>query len=259
MEHIQTSREGHILLIKINRPEKLNALSPEMFHSLGRALAELNGDAELRVAVICAEGRHFTSGVELDLWAPLLGSGAPFTVGADEIDPYGLTGDRHRKPLIIAVQGYCFTWGVELLLNCEIRIAARDAQFQMLEVRRGLYPCAGAPLRLYREIGWGNAHKVLLTGERWSAEEAYRWGMLQDIVEPGRQFAKAMEYARTIAECAPLGVQALLECSHAAETDSFDAAAKRMFAGLIPVMKSEDAAEGVQSFRERRKAAFEGR
>ena len=258
MEHIQVSQEGHILLIKINRPEKLNALSPDMYHALGKALARLNNDPELRAAVLHAEGRHFTSGVELDLWAPILGSGVPFPVQADEIDPYGLTGERHKKPLVIAVQGYCFTWGVEILLNSEIRVAARDTQFQMLEVQRGLYPCAGAPLRLQKEIGWGNAHKVMLTGERWSADDAYRWGMVQDVVAPGEQFARALEYARTIADCAPLGVQGLLKCTHTAETDDNDAAVKEMFLGLIPVMKSSDAAEGVKSFLEKRKAVFHG-
>lgn len=259
MEHIQVRQEDHILFIKINRPEKLNALSPAMFHALGKALATLNKDPGLRVAVLHAEGKHFTSGVELDLWAPILATGAPFAVQADAIDPYGLTGERHKKPLIIAVQGYCFTWGVELLLNCEIRVAARDTQFQLLEVQRGLYPCAGAPLRLPWEIGWGNAHRVMLTGERWSAEDAYRWGMVQDVVEPGEQLSRAMEYARTVANCAPLGVQALLECTHEAETGDRSAAVARMFRGLIPVMRSTDAAEGVNSFKERRKAVFEGR
>ncbi len=259
MEHIQTARDGHVLVIKINRPEKLNALSPEMFHALGRALAGLNRDAEARVAVVHAEGRHFTSGVELDRWAPILGSGVPFPVEAGEVDPYGLTGERHAKPLVIAVQGYCFTWGLEFLLNCEIRVAARDTQFRMLEVLRGLYPCAGAPLRLPREIGWGNAQRLMLTGAAWGAEEALRWGMLQDVVEPGDQFGRAMEYARSVAECAPLGVQGLLQCAHAAEAEGFDAGVRRMFAGLVPVMRSEDAAEGVRSFRERRKAVFRGR
>jgi enoyl-CoA hydratase len=259
MDYIQISQEGPILLIKINRPEKLNALSPAMYHALGIGLARLNIDPELRVAVIHAAGRHFTSGVELDLWAPILGSGTPIAMQPNEIDPMGLTGERHKKPLIIAVQGYCFTWGVELLLNTEIRVAARDTKFQMLEVQRGLFPCCGATLRLHKEIGWGNAHRVLLTGERWSVEDAYRWGMVQDVVEPGEQFARAMEYAQKIADCAPLGVQGLLRSTQAAEAKDPDALVKQMFVDLMPVMKSEDAAEGVQSFLERRKAVFYGR
>ncbi len=258
MELIQVSHEEHILLIKLNRPEKYNALSIAMYHDLGRALARLNNDRELRVAVIHAEGKHFTAGVELDLWAPILSGGKPIPIQPDEIDPYGLTGERHTKPLIIAVQGYCFTWGVELLLNTEIRVAARDTVFQMLEVQRGLFPCSGATLRLHKEIGWGNAHRLMLTGERWSAEDAYRWGMVQDVVEPGEQFAKAMEYARKIADCAPLGVQALLKSTRAAEAEDHDTAVKQMFLDLTPVMKSRDAAEGIQSFLERRKAVFHG-
>jgi len=252
MEPVQVGHEGQILLIKINRPEKYNALSIAMYHDLGRALARLNADPELRVAVIHAEGKHFTAGVELDSWAPVLGSGRPIPIPSDEIDPYGLTGERHAKPLVIAVQGYCFTWGVELLLNTEIRVAARDTVFQMLEVQRGLFPCSGATLRLHKEIGWGNAHKLMLTGERWNAEDAYRWGMVQDVVEPGEQFARAMKYAREIADCAPLGVQALLRSTRAAETEDRDTAVRQMFLDLMPVMKSQDAAEGIRSFIERR-------
>ena len=217
MEAIEVGQDGHVLVIRINRPEKLNALTPDMYHAFGKALFRLNTDPQLRVAVLHAEGPHFTAGLQLDLWASHFASGSPFPVGAGELDPFGLTGARHAKPLIIAVQGYCFTWGVEILLNAEIRIAARDTQFQMLEVQRGIYPCGGATLRLPREVGWGNAHRVLLTGERWSADDAYRWGMVQELVAPGMQFAKAMEYARKIAVAAPLGVQGCLKATRAAE------------------------------------------
>jgi enoyl-CoA hydratase len=258
MDLIHVSHEEHILVIKINRPGKYNALSIAMYHDLGKALAKLNNDRELRVGVIHAEGRHFTAGVELDLWAPVLGSGKPFPVQPDEIDPFGLTGERHTKPLVIAVQGYCFTWGVELLLNTEIRVAARNTVFQMLEVQRGLFPCSGATLRLHKEIGWSNAHKLMLTGEPWNADDAYRWGMVQDVVEPGEQFAKAMEYARKIADCAPLGVQALLKSTRTTETEDRNTAVKQIFLDLMPVMKSQDAAEGIKSFLERRKAIFQG-
>lgn len=261
MAHVETSIEGHILLIHINRAEKYNALSPDMYHAMGKALKQLNEDPELRVAVIHADGKHFTAGVELDKWAPIFGSGNAFPVGPDEIDPMGLTGDRHNKPIVIAVQGYCFTWGVELLLNTEIRVAARDTQFQMLEVQRGLYPCGGATLRLPVEVGWGNAQRVLLTGERWNAEQALQWGMVQELVEPGEQLSKAMEIAQKIAKAAPMGVQGILKACRfsAAHPHDQDASVQQFMADLKPVMQSEDAKEGVQSFLERREAVFKGR
>lgn len=259
MEHVQISQEGHVLVITLTRPEKYNALSPAMFRALGQALARLNREPDLRVAVLHAQGRHFTAGVELDLWAPLFASGNPFPLDEGEVDPMGLRQPRHEKPLVIAVQGYCFTWGVEILLNTEIRIAARDTQFQMLEVQRGIFPCGGATARLPRQIGWGNAQRVLLTGDRWSAEDALRWGMVQEVVEPGEQLGKAMEYARKIADCAPLGVQGVLRSTRAFDSQDFDAAVAQMFLDLRPVMRSEDAAEGVRSFIERRKAVFQGR
>src|SRR3569833_2593213 len=124
MAHIEVTRHGHVLDIKVNRPEKLNALSPQMYHDIGRAYFELDADPELRVAVFHAEGKHFTSGVELDQWAGLFAAGEAFPVGDHEIDPFALTGPRRRKPVVMAVQGYCYTWGVDMMLNTEVRIAA---------------------------------------------------------------------------------------------------------------------------------------
>lgn len=261
MAHIETHTRGNILTIHINRTEKYNALSPDMYHDIGKALARLNEDPELRVALIHAEGKHFTAGVELDKWAPIFASGEAFPVAEGEIDPMGLTGERHLKPIVIAVQGYCFTWGVELLLNTEIRVAAKDTLFQMLEVQRGLYPCGGATLRLPKQIGWGNSQKVLLTGERWSAEQALQWGMVQEVVEPGEQFQKAMDIAQQIAKAAPLGVQGCLKAARFGSENPHDQdkCVKQFMVDLIPVMNSEDATEGVNSFIERREAVFKGR
>lgn len=258
MAHIETRRDGHILLIHINRPEKYNALSIAMYHGLGRAFAELEHDPQLRVAVLYAEGRNFTAGIELDQWSPVFRNGEPFPVDEGEIDPLGLTGPQHSKPVVIAVQGYCFTWGVEILLNCEVRVASRDTQFQMLEVQRGIYPCGGATLRLPREIGWGNAQRVLLTGERWSAEQSFAWGMVQELCEPGQQRERALTVARSIADAAPLAVQGLLRATRFAREHGRDAAVAQMSRDLVPILHSEDAAEGVRSFVERRKAVFSG-
>lgn len=259
MSQVDVTTKNHIMHLHLTRPEKYNALSLEMYGALAEALHRLETDPQLRVAVVSAEGRNFTAGVELDQWAPYFGGGEGWPIGEGRIDPMGVTGPQHSKPIVMAVQGYCFTWGVEMLLNTEIRIAANDTQFQMLEVQRGLFPCGGATFRLPREIGWGNAQRVLLTGDRWSAEEALRWGMVQELTEPGAQIDRALELAGSVADAAPLGVQGLLRASRYSLENDREACAKQMFTDLIPIMKSEDAAEGVNSFMERRKARFTGR
>ena len=259
MSHIETSREGHVMSILINRAQKMNALSVDMYQDLGRAFAELNDDPQLRVAVLHAAGPHFTAGIELDQWAPYFQSGQGFPCKPGEIDPFGLVGERRRKPVVMAVQGYCFTWGVELMLNTEIRVAAQDTQFAMLEVQRGLYPCGGATLRLPQQMGWANAQRYLLTGDRWSASEALGFGLVQQVVPAGEQLQAGQALAQKIARAAPLGVQGILKAIDYARDHDQPAAVSQVFADLAPVMNSEDAAEGIQSFIERRKAVFNGR
>jgi len=259
MSFIATRTHGAILEIRIDRPAKLNALSLDMYHDIGRALAQLEQDDDLRVAVVCAEGKHFTAGVELDQWAPHFRSGEGFPLGDGEIDLFGLTGPRRSKPVVMAVQGYCFTWGVEMMLATEVRVAADDTQFAMLEVQRGLYPCGGATIRLPQQMGWANAQRYLLTGDRWSAEEAYRTGLVQEVVAPGTQREAAMRIAERIAKAAPLAVQGVLKAARFAQHNPEPEAVAQMFRDLVPVMDSEDAAEGVQSFLERRDAVFKGR
>jgi enoyl-CoA hydratase/carnithine racemase len=163
---IEIERRDHLFLMGVRRPAKMNALNKETYHSLARALHRLEHDPDLWVGVIWAEGPHFTSGVDLSDWAEAFASGSPYPVAADEIDPFSMSGPRLSKPLVIAVQGRCYTWGWELLLNTELRVAATDTRFAMLEVRRGFYACGGATLRLPTEIGWANAQRYLLTGAR---------------------------------------------------------------------------------------------
>jgi enoyl-CoA hydratase/carnithine racemase len=256
---IELERRDHLLLMGVRRPQKMNALTREMYRLLGRAFHQLEHDPDLWVGVIWAEGAHFTSGVDLNDWSAAFASGTPFPVGAGEIDPFSITGPRLTKPLVIAVQGRCYTWGWELLLNTDLRVAATDTRFAMLEVRRGFYACGGATLRLPREIGWANAQRYLLTGDELGAAEASRLGLVQELCEPGTQLDAALALAQRVAKAAPLGVQGSLRSSRLCMLEGEAAAAGPMFAGMADVMRSEDAAEGVSSFVERREAVFKGR
>ena len=256
---IEVERRDHLLLMGVRRPEKMNALSRDMYRALARAMHRLEHDPELWVGVVWAEGPNFTSGVDLNDWADAFASGSPFPVGADEIDPFSMSGPRLSKPLVIAVQGRCYTWGWELLLNTDLRVAATDTRLAMLEVRRGFYACGGATLRLPKEIGWGNAQRYLLTGDELGAEDAFRLGLVQQLCAPGEQLDAAIALAQRVAKAAPLGVQGSLRSSRTCMLEGEAAAIDVTFRGMAEVMRSEDAAEGVRSFVERREAVFRGR
>lgn len=259
MSLIKTLAEGHVLEIHVDRADKLNALSPEMYADICLALGQLDRSPELRVGLIHAAGKHFSAGIELDKWAPIFAAGGGFPLPEAGIDLFALRGPRCRKPLVIAVQGYAYTWAVEMLLTTDVRVAAENTQFAMLEVKRGIYPCGGATLRLPQQMGWANAQRYLLTGETWTAAEALRTGLVQQVVPPGEQYLAARAIADQIAAAAPLGVQAILQSSRLAQAQGESEAALHLFDEMPKIMRSEDAQEGVRSFMERRNAVFTGR
>jgi enoyl-CoA hydratase len=256
-DYISVERRGHVLLVGLNRPQKRNAFDVGMFTTIGRAWAELDRDDELRAGVLFAHGDHFTGGLDLAEWAPVF-AGGRMPVADDAIDPLGLQGRPLGKPVVSAVQGICFTIGIELMLATDVRVAARDTRFGQIEICRGIYPVGGATIRMPREIGWGNAMRWLLTGDELSADEALRLGLVQEVVEPGRQLARAVELAERIAAQSPLGVRATLRSSRLAIDDEAEAA-RQLLPDLKPIMASDDAREGLQSFLERRAARFTGR
>lgn len=259
MSEITLERDGHVLLIGLNRPHKYNAMTVSMYREIATAYGELERDPELRCALVFGHGEHFTAGLQLDDWAGVFSAGESMPLEARQVDPFGVASDRVSKPVVFAVKGICYTCGVEMMLNSDVRIAADNTRFAQLEVKRGIYACGGATIRLVQEMGWGNAQRYLLTGDEWSAQEAYRLGMIQELTEPGREYEVALDIARRIAKAAPLGVYGSLKSSLTARQQGEPAALKRLFPDLRPVMQSEDVQEGIRSFLERREAEFKGR
>jgi enoyl-CoA hydratase len=257
---ITTERRGHVLLIGLNRPEKRNAFTRAMLEQLALAYGELERDPDVRCGVLFAHGEHFTGGLDLADVAPAVIEDGALPVAEGGRQPWRLDGEPWTTPLVIAVQGWCITLGIELLLAADVRIAASDTQFAQLEVQRGIYPFGGATIRMPREAGWGNAMRWLLTGDTFDAAEAYRMGLVQEVVEPGTQLERAIELAERIATlAAPLGVRATLASAHRAVAEGEAAAAATLAADAAPLFASEDGAEGMRSFVERRQAQFSGR
>lgn len=241
----------HVLRIGLNRPAKRNGFTREMLDDLGRAYAQLHNDTSLRCGVLFAHGDHFTGGLDLAGFGPrLLADPLALAPVSDGIDPLRIHGVSCRKPVIVAVQGICFTIGIELMLAADIRIAAPGTRFSQLEIKRGLYPLCGATFRMPRECGWGNAQRWLLTGDEFDAAEAYRIGLVQEIAED--PLARALALADRIAEQAPLAVQASLASSRIGDES-------RVMEWMPAIAASEDFQEGIRSFQERRKARFTGR
>jgi enoyl-CoA hydratase len=258
--NVTVERRGHVLLMGLDRTAKRNAFDLAMYEKLALAYGELEREAELRCGVLFAKGEHFTAGIDLMEWAPVFAAGQGPTLPEGAIDPLGLDeAARVSKPMVIAVQGYCLTIGIELLLATDIRVAASDTHFAQIEIKRGIYPVGGATVRLIQEVGWGNAMRYLLTADSFSAEEAYRMGLVQAVVEPGQQVEKAIELAETVAAQAPLGVYATLKSARLARTQGEPTAVARLLPDLQPLMGSEDVREGLQSFMERRPARFAGK
>lgn len=258
-QKVTTEKRGHLLLIGLNRANKRNALDLDMYWELARAYGELHNNPELRCGVLFAHGDHFSSGLDLAQWAPVFAEGKFPDMPDDLIDPFGLDENRRlNKPLVMALQGLCYTIGFELLLTTDVRIAASDLRLAQLEVTRGIYPVGGATVRMFEEIGWANAMRYILTGDEMSAAEAYRLGLVQEVTEPGQQLDKAIEIAERIAKAAPLGVQAVLKSSRIARVDGTRKALELLLPDIQPIMGSQDAAEGVQAFIERREANFKG-
>jgi enoyl-CoA hydratase/carnithine racemase len=259
LETVTLERDGHVLLIGLNRPDKRNAFNQAMLTDLARAYALLESDDSLRAGVLFAHGDHFTAGLDLVDVGPGIAAGE-LAFPDDGRDPWRLDGPW-TTPLVAAAQGWCMTLGIELLLAADIRVAATGTRFAQLEVQRGIYPFGGATLRLPREAGWGNAMRWLLTGDEFDAAEAHRIGLVQEVADDAAAaLTRAREIADSIADrAAPLAVQATLASAHLAREQGDADAIERLRPDVAALFATADAAEGVQSFIERRQAQFQGR
>src|SRR5215217_8369410 len=245
---------GHLALIGIHRPEKRNAFDVGMLRGLSFAVTEADRHPDVRCMVIFAVGDHFSAGLDLASVAPALSSGEPL-YAEGFIDPWGIQGAQRTKPLVVAVQGLCLTLSIELILTADIAVASEDARFGQIEIKRGIFPFGGATLRFPQISGWGNAMRWLLTGDEFDAAEALRIGLVQEVVEPGNQRDRAVDLAERIAtRSAPLAVGTTLAAAQRAIREGERAAEDRFVDDVVALFKTQDGAEGMLSFIERRPA-----
>ncbi|MBW2261129.1 MAG: crotonase/enoyl-CoA hydratase family protein [Deltaproteobacteria bacterium] len=251
-------KDGHVMLVGLNRPGKRNAFNLQMLRDLSDAYTRYEKDEDLWCLMLFAHGEHFTAGLDLAEVGPAVAKGDPLFPGGN-VDPMDLLDPRRTKPVVCAVKGWCLTIGVELLLASDIRLAASGTKMAQMEVRRGIMPFGGATLRFPQIAGWGNAMRYLLTGDEFDADEALRIGLVQEVVEPGTLEDRGRQMAQAVARQAPLAVRATRAASITAMERGFDEAKKTLMDEARGLVKSEDAMEGLMSFIERREARFKGR
>ena len=254
--------DQHILVMTVDRVEKKNAFTPKITAELGNALTRLDEDPELFVGVLCFAGDHTTGGLEMPLFfgeeAKRDAARRKAEQSSEPVDPFGL-GRRLRKPRVTAVQGITFTIGIEIALAGDIVVAASDTRFCQLEPKRGLAPLGGATVRYVQRAGWGNAMYHLLRADEFDAAEAYRIGLVQEVVAPGEQIERAIALARELLQCSPSALAHTIANARLALDQDEPAAIAAIPEMDATVQATGDFQEGVASFVERRPAQFTGR
>ncbi|MBI00110.1 MAG: enoyl-CoA hydratase [Acidimicrobiaceae bacterium] len=253
---ITTEVRGHILLIGLDRPAKMNGYTPQMGRQLVAAFERLDAEDNLWCAVLFGHGDHFTAGLDLPKFHEGMKEGRRTTTN-ERVDPMAL-GRRCSKPIVTAVQGVTFTLGIELMLAGDIVVAADNCRFSQLEPLRGIHATGGATMRFVDRGGWGNAMYHLLTSDEFDASEARRIGLVQEVVPAGTQLERAIEIAEVICTNAPLAVQATKESSARYIRDGEEACIAALGPTQTRLASTADASEGVAAFRERRAGNFIG-
>jgi len=253
MSEVRVEKSDGVMIVTIDRPEAKNAVNKPVALGIAAAMDELDESSDLSCAVLTGAGGTFCSG--MDLKAFLTGE-LPRLPGRGFA---GLVEKPPRKPLIAAVEGFALAGGFELLLACDLVVAARGAKLGIPEVKRGLVAGAGGLMRLPRTVPRAIAMEWILTGDFITAQRAYEVGLINRVVEDGRALESALELARAIAKNGPLAVAT----SKQVIIESVDWAADEMWAKQAPIVgpvfTSEDAKEGAAAFAQKRVPQWKGR
>jgi len=255
MAHVAAETRGAVGVARLDRPDARNALSPELMDELAGAVEELDADPEVRCIVIAGSDEVFASGADIAALAERSFQDALLHPSARFWERMAAC----RTPLIAAVSGWALGGGCELALICDLIVASPTAEFGQPEITLGIIPGGGGTQRLARLVGKHRAMELVLTGRRFSADEAREMGLVNEVAGKKDWLEKAMELAGVIARRPPIAVRLGKQAVLAAEETSLEAGLAQERRLYELTMATEDKAEGTRAFLEKRKPDFRGR
>ena len=259
--HLLVQREGHIVILTMNRPQAKNCFSLEMLARMADAWDMIDSDPEVRVAILTGAGGAFCAGADLKAMYSKEETEWSRRFKADP-DLHWKSLMRHyrvKKPLIAAVEGAAVAGGTEILQGTDIRVAGKSARFGVAEAKWGLFPLGGSTVRLRRQIPFTQAMDLLLTGRHIDATEALGMGLIGRVVPDGEALAEAKKIAEQIAANGPIAVQAIKRSVMETEGLPEKEALKIELEIGQKVFQTEDAREGPKAFAEKRVPQFKGK
>ena len=260
-QYVSSELDGAVAVVTIDHPP-VNALSAPLLEELEAEIDRLDADDAVRAIVLVGAGeRAFVAGADISEFPSLREAAAEAQErgSARGIQKLGHRMDAARTPFVAAIHGFCLGGGLELALCCDVRVASDDAQLGQPEIKLGLIPGGGGTQRLPRLVGIGRAMLLNLTGDFVDAKTAYEWGLLERVVSREELRETALGIARTIASRSPVSVSILRELARTTRDLPLEEGLRREADGFRRCLESEDGAEGVAAFLEKREPAFKGR
>jgi enoyl-CoA hydratase len=252
---VEYRQEGRVAVLTINRPEARNAVNGDVARSMEEGLDRLEEDEGTWIGIVAGEGPVFSAGADLKAIA----SGQAADLQTKRGGFGGITARERTKPLIAAVDGPALAGGCEIALSCDLVVASTNARFGIPEVKRSLVAAAGGLFRLPRALPRNVAMELALTGDPIDAERAHHFGLVNELVEPGRALEAALALAERITANAPIAVRESRRVLVEGMLADDDTAWKVTFDAMAKAMATEDFAEGPRAFIEKRAPEWKGR
>ncbi|MGO9450562.1 MAG: enoyl-CoA hydratase/isomerase family protein [Candidatus Binataceae bacterium] len=263
MSDLLAEKKGHVAILTLNRPDRMNAISTDMLTALGRQLAAYDQDSDVRAIILTGAGRGFCSGLDLKDTAAgrgiggALGAGGASHISTMEIPTVTL--HRIDTPVICAINGPAAGYGFDLALGCDIRLMSDRAKLAPAFAKRGIVPESGGTWYLPRLVGWAKACEIGFIADDIAPERAAELGLVNKVVAHDELMNEAMLWAEKIAANAPLGIKAMKRLFRHGLSEDFESHTHHVLMQLLILVRSNDFKEGLQSFLEKRPPDFQGK